>query len=51
MLLIKIFLITLGQNIAGSNDEKSLSAFNAECEKNGCKKANTDIAAFYMTKG
>jgi hypothetical protein len=23
---------------SGSNDEKTLSAFNAECEKNGCKK-------------
>lgn len=22
----------------GANDEKTLSAFNAECEKNGCKK-------------
>ena len=22
----------------GSQDEKTLSAFNAECEKNGCKK-------------
>lgn len=23
---------------SGSNDEKTLAAFNAECEKNGCKK-------------
>lgn len=23
---------------SGANDEKTLSAFNAECEKNGCKK-------------
>ena len=23
---------------SGSNDEKTLSSFNAECEKNGCKK-------------
>ena len=23
---------------SGSDDEKTLSAFNAECEKNGCKK-------------
>lgn len=23
---------------SGNNDEKTLSAFNAECEKNGCKK-------------
>ncbi len=23
---------------SGSNDDKTLSAFNAECEKNGCKK-------------
>ena len=23
---------------SGSNDEKTLSAFNTECEKNGCKK-------------
>ena len=23
---------------SGSNDDKTLAAFNAECEKNGCKK-------------
>lgn len=27
-----------GYYTSGSNDEKTLSAFNAECEKNGCKK-------------
>lgn len=27
-----------GYYTSGSNDEKTLSAFNAECEKKGCKK-------------
>lgn len=27
-----------GYYTSGANDEKTLSAFNAECEKNGCKK-------------
>ncbi|MCH5217686.1 MAG: hypothetical protein J1F07_03915 [Muribaculaceae bacterium] len=27
-----------GYYTSGSNDEKTLSAFNSECEKNGCKK-------------
>lgn len=27
-----------GYYTSGSQDEKTLSAFNAECEKNGCKK-------------